>query len=313
MPCQIPATVRYVKNGRGGQWWRAAKTNGQVHLGWKSVPKELLLKPDFTKLSQMITEQYGPRRGATQDFNQLRDLLDAPSRHLWVTFEDGCLWWCTVCDGATVNPNGESLQKGNFWLACNLPWSNQSLKGRLLAISDLPGTVTTTAGFKGTVCTPTDWQAVLRIIGDARDPDVEIAASARDEYVRAVSKMIKRLSWQDFEQLIDLILTRAGWARISTLGKTREGIDLEAENLAADEIAFVQVKSSATQGVLDDYVERFKTRRPFYARMIFAVHSPGGRLTPPADLPSVQLWTSERAAHLAVRLGLGEWVESRLA
>jgi hypothetical protein len=125
--------------------------------------------------------------------------------------------------------------------------------------------------------------------------------------------MIKRLSPQDFEQLIDLILTRAGWARISTLGKTREGIDVEAENLAVGEIAFVQVKYSANQVALNDYVERFKTRRPFYARMIFAVHSPIGTLTPPADLPVVQLWTGERVAQLVVRQGLGEWVESRLA
>ncbi len=61
------------------------------------------------------------------------------------------MWWCTALDGAIVNPDGESLEKGNFWLACSRPWSNHSLKGRLLAISDLPGTVTRTAGFKATV------------------------------------------------------------------------------------------------------------------------------------------------------------------
>jgi hypothetical protein len=66
------------------------------------------------------------------------------------------------------------------------------------------------------------------------------------------------------------------------------------------------------QGVLNDYVERFKRRREFYARMISAVHSPSGKLTSPADLPVV-LWTGDRVAQLVVRLGLGEWVESRLA
>jgi hypothetical protein len=97
------------------------------------------------------------------------------------------------------------------------------------------------------------------------------------------------------------------------LGGTREGIDVEAENPTADEIAFVQVKSSADQKVLNDYVERFNKRRDRYARMIFAVHSPSGKLTPPADLAAVQLWTGERVAQLVVRLGLGEWVESRLS
>ena len=75
----------------------------------------------------------------------------------------------------------------------------------------------------------------------------------------------------------------------------------------------MQVKSSATQDVLNDYVERFKKRSDFYKRMIFAVHSPNGELTPPVDLPSVQLWTGDRVAELVVRLGLGEWVEKRIA
>lgn len=313
MEITLPNSVRYVKNGRRGQWWPAARTDAQIHVGWKSVPQELLLTPDFPEIKRRIKELFGARQGATQDFNAIRDLLDTPSKHVWVTFEDGCMWWCTVLDGAIVNPNGESLEKGNFWLACNRPWSNRTLKGRLLAISDLPGTVTTTGGFKGTVCTPKAWQAVLRIIQDEKDPDAINAANARSDYQRAVLTMVKRLSPKDFEQLIDHILARTGWARISTLGKTREGIDVEAENLAVGEIAFVQVKSSANQKTLDDYVARFKQRRTFYARMIFAIHSPVGRLAPPIDLPAVQVWTGDRVAQLVVRLGLGEWVESRLA
>ena len=96
------------------------------------------------------------------------------------------------------------------------------------------------------------------------------------------------------------------------LGGTREGIDVEAENPAAGEIAFVQVKSSAGQDVLDDYVERFRQRRERYARMVFAVHTPRGHLTAPRGLP-VQVWTGEKVSELVVRLGLGKWVESRLS
>ena len=313
MYAKLPTSVRYVKNGRGGQWWQAAKTNGQVHLGWKTIPKGLLLRPDFPEIERTIKAHYGSRHGATQDFCALRDLLDAPSKHVWVTFEDGCMWWCTVLDGATVNPNEEDLKKGNFWLVCQRSWSKHSIKGKVLAITDLPGTVTKTAGFKGTVCTPSDWQAVLRIIQDGKDPDAKKAVDARGHYERAVQKIVKRLQPKDFEHLIDLILAGTGWARISTLGGTLEGIDFEAENPTADEIAFVQVKSAADQRVLNEYVELFKKRRDRYARMIFAVHSPGGKLKPPADLPAVQLWTGDRVAQLVVRLGLGKWVESRLA
>jgi hypothetical protein len=222
------------------------------------------------------------------------------------------MWWCTVHDGITVNPNGETKDKGYFWLTCDRRWSKTSVKGKRLAIADLPGTVTATAGFRATVCTPRGWHSILRLIKDETDPDASNAAKGRHAYELAVNKVVKRLSPKDFELLIDLILARTGWERICTLGGTREGTDLEAENPTAAEIAFVQVKSSATQGVLNDYVERFNKRRDRYARMIFAVHSPSGKLTPPADL-QVQLWTGERVAELVVRLGLGKWVEGKLA
>ena len=169
------------------------------------------------------------------------------------------------------------------------------------------------AGFKGTVCTPKAWREIcLRIIQDEKDPDAALAAAARTKYKQAIEKIVKRLSSQDFEQLIDLILTRTGWVRISTLGKALKGIDLEVENRTADEIAFVQVKSSATQKVLNDYVEQFNNQRDRYARMIFAVHLPSSQLRAPADL-QVQLWTCDRVAEFVVHAGLGEWVESRLA
>ena len=155
---KLPTTVRYVKNGEHGKWWGAAKSDGQMHLGWGNIPHELLLRPDFSKLEKKTRESFGIKQGATQDFNQLKDLLDAPSSHAWVTFEEGYLWWCTVRDGAVVNPAGAGQDRGNFWLVCKRPWSNRSLKGRLLAVSDLPGTVTKTAGFKGTVCTPREWK-----------------------------------------------------------------------------------------------------------------------------------------------------------
>ena len=293
-------SVRYVKNGRGGQWWPIARHNNQIHVGWKTVPHELLLKPDFPKIKQFLKEEYGAKKGATQDFNALRDLLDEPSKHIWITFEDGYMWWCTVFDGANINPNGESLEKGNFWLNCNRSWSNKSLKDRLLDTSRLPGTVTRTAGFKGTICTPKAWQAVLRIIRDEKDPDATCAANARSNYQQAVLTMVKRLSPKDFEQLIELILIRAGWSRISTLDKTLEGIDIAVENPAVREIAFVQVKSTADQKVLKDYIERFQRRRETYARMIFAVHSPTGKLRLPND-HAIQVWTGNHLAQLVVR------------
>jgi hypothetical protein len=79
---------------------------------------------------------------------------------------------------------------------------------------------------------------------------VRIAEPKPTFYVRVSPYMIKLgLMGPDFEPR----------------GKTQEGIDIEAENPTAGEIAFVQVKSSAAQDVLDDYVDRFNQRRDRYA------------------------------------------------
>jgi hypothetical protein len=306
----LPVTVRYVKNGEGGRWWSPAKGLNQVHLGWRSVPHDLLRTVDFAAIKSIIQDEYGPKAGATQDFNMLRTLLDHPSRHLWVTFEEGCMWWCTVRDHIHTNDGGDPAL-GHFWLACNRPWSNRSLGGRHLAAANLPGVITATAGFRSTVCEPRGWREMLRVIHDEQDADAAAADEARRGYELAVSRLVARLRERDFELLIDLVLARSGWVRLAKLGGATEGVDLEVENVATNEIAFVQVKSTAGQDVLDDYARRFAERRDRYQRMIFAVHSPKGSLQTPLGQP-VQVWAGDHIAKLVVRLGLGDWVASRL-
>ncbi len=306
------STVRYVKNGRGGRWWAAAKERRQAHFGWSSVPGELLIRADLRGIEEIIRNHAKDEGAATRDLSQIADVIEEPGRHIWITFEDGCMWWCTLRNGPTINPEGESEALGHFWLACDQPWSNRSLGGRTLSITDLSGRVTSTAGFRGTLCTPKAEPEILRILSDQKDEDAVALERARDKHEAAAEKAIQKLSPQDFEHLVDLVLVRSGWVRVSTLGGVLEGIDLEVKNAAVDETAFVQVKSAADQSVLDDYVERFQGRRERYCRLIVAVHTPKGKLSPPADLP-VQVWTGRHMARLAVRLGLGEWVEGKLA
>lgn len=308
---RIPRSVRYVKLGAGGRWWKAARERGQIHFGWTQIPAEALAGSDLVAIEKAVRDHYGPKQGATQDFRAVRSVLEGPSRHVWVAYEDGCLWWCTVRDGITVNPDGESLELGHFWLDCDRPWSDRSLGGRRLVLSELPGSVGATGGFQGTACTPGSWRTILRILTDAEDPQQAAAAQARDAYEIAIAALAARLGPKDFELLVDLILSRTGWSRLEKLGGSTEGVDLEVENPALDEIAFVQVKSTAGQSVLDDYVGRFAERRERYARMIFAVHSPKGVLVAPAGQP-VQIWDGARIARLVVRLGLGDWVANRI-
>ena len=308
----LPTSVRYVKNGAGGQWWKAAKANRQIHLGWRNIPDALLLTADIGPIEKLIRAEFGNKTGATQDFKALRTLLVEPSQHIWITFQDGCLWWCTVRNGVETNPDIETSEKGHFWLTCESPWNNHSLENkRHLVASELPGIVTSVAGYQATVCEPKGWREILRIIRNEEDEEARAAALARQNYEDAIAKLVKRLRDRDFELLVDLILSRTGWARLAKLGGVTEGIDIEVENITSDEIAFVQVKSAATQNILDDYVSRFNDRRDRYHRMIFAVHSPTGALKSPTG-QSVSIWTGREIARRVVQLGLGDWVAKRL-
>ena len=312
MPDTLPKTVRYIKNGAGGRWWKAAKASGQLHAGWQEVPPELLVRRDLDAIAPKVRAWSEGRNGATQDVKALRTLLEHPSQHLWITFEDGCLWWCTVHDGPQPNPKKESMSEGHFWLTCDRPWSNVTLGGvRSLVMAELPGTITTTAGFRGTVCEPGGAKEILRIIQNEEDADAKAAAVARAAYETAVAKLVARLSPKDFEMLVDLILARTGWNRLQKVGGVSEGIDLEVENITSDEVAFVQVKSTAGQATLDDYLARYDDRRGRYHRMIFVVHSPKGALAAPSD-PSVSVWEQDAIAHRVVKLGLADWVAARL-
>ena len=300
---QLPSRLRYIKNGGGGKWWPRAKAAGELHAGWDDYPDEMILSRDIAGLEAFHGSS--PR----QDFNALVALLEGP-QFVWVTIEDGYLWWCTVSDQIGLDPAGSNQEHGHFWLVADRPWSNRSLRGDLLSVSELPGGVTQVAGFRGTVCEPSGWAATLRVILGTDDPDVIAAAAARQAFTKATEALVKRLHPRDFELLIDLLLQRSGWARVARLGGATEGIDVEVENAATGEVAFVQVKSRAGQGVLDDYATRFQGRRDRYARMVFAVHTSEG-LVHPSD-PLIRVWEGPQVADLVVKLGLSGWLERRI-
>lgn len=310
----LPKSVRYIKNGTGGAWWKAAKSRNELHAGWSEVPAEMLVNRDIREVKEYVERLHAQRSGnriaAANDLKALQTLLDRPSQHIWVTFEDRKLWWCTVNDEISANDENESEREGHFWLTCNRNWSDHSLGGRLLAISSLPGTVTKVAGFRATICEPKHWDAILRVIFDEEAPCVAVARQTRMAYQNSIAALINELQPYDFEQFVDILLSRDGWVRISELGKTQADVDIEVENRTANEIAFVQIKGEAGQSVFNDYVGRFQEQQDRYAKMIFAVHRKIGNFS--TTNKSIQIWDRDKLASLAIRVGLGEWLESKI-
>jgi uncharacterized protein YbdZ (MbtH family) len=99
------------------------------------------------------------------------------------------------------------------------------------------------------------------------------------------------------------------WHRVSALGGTQKLVDLELEQPTTGERAAVQVKSSASQRILDQYVDRVGNAERF-DRFFFICHSPEGDLVAPSDRSDVHLhlWTGHELASTVLRLGLQDWV-----
>ena len=110
--------------------------------------------------------------------------------------------------------------------------------------------------------------------------------------------------------MTDLIFVRGGWQRVSVLGETMAEVDLVIEQPTLEERATVQVKSRASQAVLDDHIERY--RRSGASRTFFVCHSPDGALSSGVDDARVHVWTGDRLAELAVKSGLYDWLIERV-
>ena len=57
----------------------------------------------------------------------------------------------------------------------------------------------------------------LRMINAEVDPDRAALNAARHAVMQGLSKALARLHWRDFELLVELILARSGWQRVSAL------------------------------------------------------------------------------------------------
>ena len=112
--------------------------------------------------------------------------------------------------------------------------------------------LTRTAGYRMTICkVPRDDNQLRRIRGEV-DPLIEEARSIQQRLSAIATRLVRDLDWRDFEILADLILTRAGWRRLSAVGDSEVDIDLLLEHPTTGETAWVQMKTGSSQAQLDD-------------------------------------------------------------
>lgn len=302
-----PREIRYIKLGKGGEWEHASLTRGELHFGHKEISHPLGLTGDREVIKKAVVERGRDPQAAAEDAREVVDFYTLGADCLWITLADGHLWW------TFAEPEVTWLGEGNNHGARSRRsiggWKNTDINGGPLRLDTLSTKLTKVASYRRTICTVEASDYLLRRINGITEPIVEKTGRAREVLLEAIEEAIATLHWADFETLIDVIFARSGWHRASAIGGTQKLFDMLVEQPTTDEIAGVQVKSTATQKVLVDFVEQADAGGT-YDRLFFACHSPRGALTPPRA--NVHVWSGRDLAATVLRVGLADWVVEKV-
>ena len=137
-----------------------------------------------------------------------------------MTFYKDLLWWAFAGPGVSI------LSDDSKTRSVIGQWTSRDLRGQPLQTRRLSGKLLMMQGFRGTICSVRELDYLRRRIAADLDPQVQATTSARHELVKNVQIMVQSLYWDDFELLIDLLLQRAGWNRVSEVGGPEKTLDI---------------------------------------------------------------------------------------
>jgi hypothetical protein len=137
---------------------------------------------------------------------------------------------------------------------------------------------------------------------------------AREELISKVQPGLKGLHWKDFETLVELLFSQAGWHRVSRIGETMKYADIVFEEPISKVLYQVQVKSAASLAEFKQCSNDFSSKG--FKKLYFVVHSPYKDLKdyqPENDNENnIELVLSPRLARMVVDLGLTNWLLSKI-
>jgi hypothetical protein len=308
----VPAftKARFIKLGEKGEWERLCLEDGTLRLGYYEVPHDAALASDREAIKKTYKNQGVTTGAASNHARQVLDFYDHDPELIWITFSSGYLWWYQAKAGVEfLGQDRAKFPQGSRLRHTVSGWSNTSLTGQELRQTELSGRLTKVKGFKGTICDIKDETLnylIAKITGQDQ-PYVTAAKSALSNLEDKAEDLIRHLTWQDFELFVELLFSRSGYVRTSTLGGTVSDIDLELLQPITGERAVVQIKSQTTQQQLDEYVMRLEA---WPADKIFYVYHTAHPLL--ATHPKLQLMNIQTLARTAVTSGLVSWLIKKI-
>ncbi len=171
----------YIKLGRKGIWEASSISKSRLRFGRNNQSLDDINNARWDIIRDQLSHEHrGKSKVATRDSNALQRICESTPQDVWITFFDSKLWWCRVGE-APIGEDSVSryreLQKG---------WSCSDLNGEPLHINRLPGDLSKTQAFRGTVCRVRAKESLWRVLNHEPSREYEQIDSARKELAGTV-------------------------------------------------------------------------------------------------------------------------------
>jgi hypothetical protein len=309
-----PEAVRFIKLGRKSAWWPISRDTNTIRLGFRQFDFKSCISGNWEQAKTLFIKTTSRSRPAdvTRAVNQVREFFELPEATLWVTIEDGDVWWCFAepeVRNIYTGDNAVEEKQGARTRKVIDRWRNTDVQGKRLRLDGMTTKITKVASFQETICKPHGAADLLRKIRCEESKQYTRAAKAYDDLILSVGDLLDQLHLKDFELLIELVFSSSGWKRISAVGGTQKTLDLALTLPTTGESCFVQVKSQTDKATFEKLVEELDNYSG-YTRMFFVYHTPSSRFEN-SDVDRVTVWSRYEVAKQVIGAGLVNWTLAR--
>lgn len=297
----------FIKLGGKGNWEKdCIEKENTIKLGFHNPYHNECLNGNWDIIENYWLQHKKNKGKATETVSQIKYFYESPVDIMWITFYNRKLYWCFAENKVEILEDGSRIRKVKG------KWSSDDINGNPLFIENLSGKLTKVQGFRGTICSVKEFEYLMDKINCAKQPEIQDAENAILNLKEKLKPLIQRLTWKDFELLVDLIFTASGWQRISVVGKTEKYIDMELISPVNNKKAFVQIKSQSTFDEFINYKKKF-IEMGQYDEMYYVVHTPDTKLDNVKKEKNIEVITLDKITDLIMNAGLTNWLIKKLS
>ena len=282
------------------------RKSNTLRLGYETADFQLCLNGEWNKVKDHYIKSGTKQKTASKYITQIRHFFEASEDTIWITFYDNKLWWTKAKAGVSLN--NDNIRERS----CISEWSDKDIEGNPLYMENISGNLLKTQGFRGTICTVEEEKYLLRKINAEKSKEVLETEDSYKSLQQNLCNLIQQLTWQDFEVLVDLIFTQAGWQRVSSVGKTAKTLDLDLKAPVTGEKCLVQVKSSTDSTELDKYLKDFSSMDQYH-KFYYVYHTFKGTPSQKINDSKVRLLSANEIAELAIDSDLSKWIIAKVS